>query len=190
LDRVVKLDQKPSKIAYCETDDTIAFFDDFSQKIFNVTKNADEYIVQPMGTVNNVSKILSDVANIYAISRTQGELYVFDKVPAKLLNTVMLDKKPTDAILYDTKLFILCAKDGYMDVYDTVKGKIISREKLADGGFYSKITLIPGENSILITGINSKAYLVYNLETMKLAHSQETYIDVANIVILDKSQRL
>lgn len=190
LKRVVKLDQKPSKITYCEIDDTIAFVDDFSQKIFNITKNGDEYIVQPMGSVNNVSKILADVANIYAISRTQSELYIFDKVPGKLLNTIVLDKKPTDALLFGTKLFILCAKEGYIDVYDTVKGKLISREKLNQEGFYSKMTLIPGENNILITGINSKAYLVYNLDTMKLTQEQETYIDVANIVILNKSQRL
>lgn len=190
LDRIIKLDQKPSKIAYCEIDDTFAFFDDFSQKIYNVTRNGDDYVVQPMGSVDNVSKILSDVAHIYAISRTQSELYVFDKTLAKLLNTITLDKKPTDAILFGTKLFVLCAKDGFMDVYDTVEGKLISREKLANEGFYSKMTLIPGENNVLITGINSKAYLVYNLDTMKLSKTQETYIDVANVVILDKSQRL
>lgn len=190
LDRVIKLDQKPSKIAYCEIDDSFAFVDDFSQKIFNVTKNGDDYVVQAMGTVDNVSKILSDVAHIYAISRTQNELYIFDKVQGKLLNTVTLDKKPTDAILFGPKLFILCAKEGFMDVYDIVEGKLISREKLADEGFYLKMTLIPGENNVLITGINSKAYLVYNLDTMKLSKSQENYIEVSNIVILDKSQRL
>ena len=190
LDRVIKLAQKPTKITYCELDDTISFFDEYSQKIFNITRNLDEYIVQPMGTVNNVSKIVTDVANIYAISRTHSELSVFDKVHGKLITTVMLDKKPTDAILFGTKLFILCAKEGYMDVYDTVKGKLISREKLADEGFYSKMTLIPGENNVIITGINAKAYLIYNLETMKLANTQDSYIDVSNIVILDKSQRL
>lgn len=143
-----------------------------------------------MGTVNNVSKIVSDIANIYAISRTQSELYIFDKVPGKLLNTVMLDKKPTDALLFGTKLFILCAKEGYLNIYDTTKGKIIAREQLAKDGFYSKMTLIPNENNILITGINSKAYLIYNLEKMKLTTIQDSYIDVSNIIILDKSQRL
>ena len=75
-------------------------------------------------------------------------------------------------------------------MYDTIEGKIISREKIAKEGFYSNMTLIPNENNIIITGINSKKYLVYNLETMKLTREQESYIDVANIVILDKNQRL
>jgi hypothetical protein len=39
LDRVVKLNQKPSKITYCELDDTISFFDEYSQKVFNITRN-------------------------------------------------------------------------------------------------------------------------------------------------------
>ena len=190
LEKIVKLDQKPSKITYCELDDSITFFDEFSSKVYNVTRNGADYVVQPMGSVNNVSKILSDVANIYAISRTQNELYVFDKTQGKLLRTIEIDQKPTDAIIYGTKLFILCAKEGYMDIFDTVEGKLTSREQLSKDGFYSKMTLIPNDNSILITGMNSKNYLVYSLDKMKLVRKQESYIDVANIIILDKAQRL
>lgn len=190
LDKVIKLDQKPSKITYCETDGTISFYDELASKVYNITRNLDDYIVQPIGAANNISKILSDVANIYAISRTQNELYVFDKVQAKLAATISTDVKPTDAISYGTKIFILCAKEGYLDVYDTVEGKIISREQLSKDGFYSKMTLMPNDNNIIITGINSKNYLVYNLETMKLTKKQESYVDVANIVIMDKIQRL
>ena len=38
-------------------------------------------------------------------------------------------------------------------------------------------------NNILITGINSKNYLLYSLEKMKLVRAQEAYIYVNNIVI-------
>ena len=188
LVKVIRVDQKPSQITYCEMDESIAFYDEFLQKVFNVTRNGDEYVVQPMGTVNNVSKVMADVANIYAISRTQDQLLVFDKVHGKLINTVELDKKPTDAIMYGTKLFILCSKEGYMDIFDTVEGKVISREQLSKDGFYSKMTLIPNDKNILITGINAKSYLVYSLDKMKLVKSQESYIDVGNIIILDKNQ--
>ncbi len=190
LVKVIRVDQKPSLITYCEIDDTIAFYDEFMQKVFNVTRNGDEYAVQPMGSVNNVSKVLADVANIYAISRTQDQLLVFDKVHGKLINTVELDKKPTDAIMFGTKLFILCSKEGYMDIFDTVEGKVISKEQLSKDGFYSKMTLIPNENNILITGINAKNYLLYSLDKMQIVKKQESYIDVANIIIIDKAQRL
>ena len=190
LVKVIRVDQKPSQITYCEMDESIAFYDEFLQKVFNVTRNGDEYVVQPMGTVNNVSKVMADVANIYAISRTQDQLLVFDKVHGKLINTVELDKKPTDAIMYGTKLFILCSKEGYMDIFDTVEGKVISREQLSKDGFYSKMTLIPNENNILITGINAKNYLLYSLDKMQIVKKQESYIDVANIIIIDKAQRL
>jgi len=196
LKRVIKIDQKPSKITYCEIDDSISFIDEFQQKIFNITRSGDSYTVQPIGVVKNASKILADVANIYVITRTQNELYVFDKVQGKLIDTIDIDKKPTDAILYKNKLFILCSKEGYLDVYDTTEGTIVSREKLFDElkdeqtGFYSKMTLIPNQNNIIITGINSKSYLIYNLEEMKVVKKQDSYLDVANIVILDKIQGL
>ena len=72
LKKVVKLDQKPSKIAYCEIDDSISFYDEYSSKVFNMTKGVDNFVVQPVGNVSNVSKVLSDVANIYTISRTNN----------------------------------------------------------------------------------------------------------------------
>ena len=88
LKKVVKLDQKPSKIAYCEIDDSISFYDEYSSKVFNMTKGVDNFVVQPVGNVSNVSKVLSDVANIYTISRTNNELQIFDKVHGKILNTL------------------------------------------------------------------------------------------------------
>lgn len=190
LDRVIKLDQKPSKLTYCEQDNQISFYDEYSSKIYNMIKENDSYSVKSLGEANNVSKILSDENNIYVISRIQNELYIFNKAQSKLINTISLDKKPTDALLFQGKIFILCAKEGYMDVYDISQDKLISRECVAKDGFYSNMTLIPGENNILITGINSKAYLIYSLDKMKLARTQDSYIDVANIIILDKSQRL
>lgn len=190
LDKMIKLDQKPSKITYCELDDTISFYDEYTSKVYNITRNMEDYVVQPVGSAENVSKILSDIANIYVISRTKSELYVFDKLQGKLIKTIELDKKPTDAIFYDNKIFILCAKEGYMDIYDTLEGELISREQLSKEGFYSKMTLIPNDNNILITGINSKNFLLYSLEKKKLVRAQEAYIDVANIIIFDEAEKL
>ncbi len=190
LTKAIKLDQRPSKIAYCEEDDTIAFFDEFASKIYKMKQQSSQYTVEVLGSAMNISKLLCDETNVYAISRTQNELYVFDKASLKLTNTIETDKKPTDVIRYNNKLFILCSKEGYLDVYDIEEAKLISREQLSKDGFYSKMTFIPNDNNILITGINSKSYLIYNLDTMKLVKKQDSYIDVANIIILNKTQRL
>lgn len=198
LSQVIKLNQKPAKIAYCALDDSISFYDEFASKIFNVTKNGSDYIVQPMGTVHNVSKVIADIANIYTLSRTDSQLIIFDKALAKQLEAIDIDKKPTDAVMFGTKIFILCSKEGYLDVYDTIEGKIVSREQLSKEGFYSNLTIVQNKdekekkvaNNLLITGINSNNYLLYNIETMKLVKKQESYVDVANIIILDKAEHL
>ena len=162
----------------------------FSSKVYTLVQNSNDYLVQPIGEIKNVSKILSDTANIYVISRTDGKLYVFDKVQAKLVSSIDIDKKPTDALIYDYKIYILCSKDNYMDVYDIAQNKIISREQLSTDGFYSQMANIANSKNIIITGLNTKNYLIYNLETMKLVKKQESYVDVANIVIIDKNQAL
>ena len=148
--------------------------------------------------LNNISKIITDVANIYAFSRTDSKMLIFDKALAKQLDSIEIDKKPTDAVLFGTKIFILCSKEGYLDVYDTIEGKLVSREQLSKEGFYSSLTIVQTKdekanksaNNLLITGINSNNYLLYDLDTMKLVKKQESYVDVANIIVLDKVQKL
>lgn len=190
LQEVIKLDQKPVKLSYCKKDNSISFYDDFSMKVFNIKKNSVDYLVQPLGTVENVSKLLDDETNVYAISRTKNQIVVFDKTTLTQKEPVDIDKKPTDAILWNNHLYILCSKEGYMDVYSILENKIVSREQISKDGFYSKITLIPNEKNIIITGVNAKNYIIYNLDTMKVTKKQDSYIDVANMLILDKKQRL
>lgn len=189
LSKIIKLDQKPSKITYCEIDKSISFYDNYLSKIFNVTENSGEYIVQPIGEVKNASNILADVANIYAISRTEGELQVFDKIQGKSIATVYTDKKPTDAVLLGTNIYILCSKEGYINVFDTLEQKIVSKNYLSKDEFYSKITL-SGNNKLIITGPNARNYVIYDSMNMKPIKQQDSYINVADIVIVDKSQGL
>jgi len=190
LSQVIKVDQKPSKIAYSEVDNSITFYDEFQSKVFNVTKTDYDYIVQPLGDVANASGLVADVANAYVLSRTDSRLYIFDKTYAKLIDEIDTDKKPTDILMFNNKLFILCSKEGYMDIFDTIEQKMISREQLSKTGFYSKMTRVANDNNILITGMSANQYLLYNLDKMEVVKKQDSYIDVANILILDKSQRL
>ena len=72
------------------------------------------------------------------------------------------------------------ARSRHLYDYDEEQRNLYDCENVKDSWNYN----------ILITGISSKKYLIYNLETMKLTEVQDSYIDVSNIVILDKSQRL
>ena len=190
LSKVIKLDQKPYKISYCDIDNSISFYDKYSSQTFNVTLNGNDYLVKPLGEVKNVSNILSDVANIYAISRTDASIKIFDKNQEKVFSTIETDKKPTDAIYYNNKIYILCSKEGYLDIYDTAKNKVVSRESLSKDNFYSNVTMIPNEEKILITGSDAKNYLIYDIKEAKLTKKQDAYVNISNIVILDKAQRL
>ena len=190
IKKVIKLEQRPSKIAYSDIDNIITFYDDFQSKVFNVIESGNEYVVQPLGAVPNASKITSDQANVYVLSRTQNQIYVFDKVLSKLTKTIDTDLKPTDAILYNTRLYIICSKTGSINVYDTVLEKILSKENIGDNVFYSKMNLLPNEKQILITGSNSGNYILYSLDKMEIIKKQESYVDVSDIIILDKEQRL
>ena len=186
LEKVIKLDQKPTKLTYCDIDNSLHFYDEYLSKIFSVTKNTEEYIVKALGDVKNLSAMVSDVANVYAISRTESSIKVFDKNQEKLISEVDLDKKPTDAIVIGTKIYILCSKEGYIDVYDTLNNKVISHQALPKDEFYSKITLIPDKNNILITGLDAKTYLIYDIASSKIIKKQDSYINIANIIIINK----
>ena len=190
LKKVIKLDQRPSRITYCEVDDTISFFDEYKARVFNMTKTNNDYVVAQIGEVNNVSSVMSDVANIYAISRTDSTLNIFDKTTAKLISTIELDKKPTDAIMKGTKIYILCSKEGHLDVFDIVQNKLIAKTALDKDEFYSKLTLLPDGKNVIITGVDADNYLIYNLDETKIVKKQDSYVNVSNIVVINKNQSL
>ena len=128
---------------------------------------------------------------IVAISRTQNKANIYDFIdfeaekPAKLTAELDLAEKPTDAILYNDKAFILCSKDNIINVYDLASNKMLEPIKLDDTGFYSKITVIPEKNNAIVTGLNTKKIIIINLETNKLEKKAASDIDVADIVIID-----
>ncbi len=186
LSKVIKLDQRPSKISYSEVDDTISFYDEYLSKVFNVTKTSDEYLVKLAGDVKNLSGLMSDVANIYAISRTENTIKVFDKNQDKLIATVETDKKPTGIYAKGANIYILCSKEGYIDIYDIVKNAVVAREKLPNDDFYSDLTPVPNSDNLVITGLNAKNYLLFDMKTQKIIKKQDSYINVSNIVIINK----
>ncbi len=187
LAKAIRLEQSPSRLAVSADGASIVFVDGVSGDLYTL-KLGENAQVNPVGKVKNISKVLCDNHFIYAISRTQNKMFVYDRNTLALVDEESLREKPVDAIMYQNKIYILCAKEGVLVVYDSVEKKIIYSQQLDKDGFYSKITLVPDQHNILITGVNSKKFLLFDLEKMCLIKKQPALIDVSNIIIMDKTK--
>lgn len=185
LIKAIKVEQSPDKISVSDDGKNVCFIDRNTGKIYVLSQNDTEYIAKYMADSKNLSKILYKNGKIYTISRTENRLSVYSGEDGVLTNEVKLNEKPTDAVFYRDKIYILCAKDGVVNVFDTISGKIVENVVLDNGGFYSKITIIPNQPNALITGIQTKKFLLLNLDKMVISKKQTADINVSNIVIID-----
>ncbi len=187
LAKAIRLEQSPSRLAVSSDGMSIVFTDGISGELFTL-KLGENAQVNPVAKIKNISKILCDNQFIYAISRTENKMYVYDRATLALVDEENLNQKPVDAVMYQNRVYILCAKEGVLDIYDSVEKKITLSQQLDKDGFYSKITVIPDQHNILITGVNSKKFLLFDLEKMNLIKKQPALIDVSNIIIMDKTR--
>lgn len=187
LIKAIRLEQSPQKIALCMDGKTLAFTDGLTGELFNM-KLGETVEVNPISKIKNVSKLLVDEDKIYAISRTLNKLFVFDKTTLKLVDEENLNEKPVDAISYNGKVYILCGKENVMEIYESATGRIIYSQQLDKDGFYSKITRVLNQNNILITGVNNKNFVLFDLDKMETITKQNAQIDVSNVIIVEKSR--
>lgn len=186
LERAIRLEQSPSRLAVSSDGTSIVFVDGVSGELFTLQLGENTQ-VNPVAKTKNISRVLCDSNFIYAISRTQNKMFVYDRNTLALVDEENLNEKPVEAIMYRGKIYILCAKEGVLEVYDSEQKKVILSTQLDSDGFYSKITLIPDQHNVIITGVNSKKFLLFDLEKMTLIKKQPALIDVSNIVIMDKT---
>lgn len=185
LSKAIKLEQSPEKIAIADDGKSLAFIDRNTQKIFSLKEQDGSYIAKYIADGKNLSRILYKKGNIYAVSRTENKLSVYNEEENILTAETKLNEKPTDAVFYGNKIYILCSKDSIINVYDTISQKIIENIVLDNVGFYSKITMIPNQPNALITGIQTKKFLLLNLEKMMITKKQNADVNVSNIIIVD-----
>ncbi len=183
--KAIKLTQSPNKLAINTNGNSIAFTDWFSQELF-VLELSDNFSTRLIGKVNNVSSLIFDNETIYTISRTRNKMIVYDAINGTIKDETKLHAKPTDAILFGDKIFILCAENGLIDVYGTKEKKLLSTIELDKKGFYSKITQIPNDTKVIITGFGTEKFVIVDLESQKVIKDQAFEIQVSNFVIVDK----
>ena len=189
LMKSIKLEQSPYKIAVSNDGESLGFIDRNTQKVYSLKPNnaGEGYIAKYIAEGKNLSRILYKDDKIYTISRTENLLSVYNEPDGVLTEEIKLNEKPVDAVFYHDKIYILCAKDSIINVYDTKNGKIVENIMLDNSGFYSKITMIPNQPNALITGIQTKKFLLLNLDKMIISKKQNTNINVSNIIIVDNA---
>ncbi len=191
LSKTIKLDRAPDKISVSGEDNALVFNDKNNENIYLMDLKSGTYSIKKIANVKNLSRLLIGQGRIVAISRTQNKalLYKLNQFdsdnPVELISELDLAEKPTDAVIYDNKAFILCSKDGIINVYDFETDKMLEPISLNDGGFYSKITVIPNKSTAVVTGINTKKIIIIDLKNAKLEKKAQSNVDVSDLVIID-----
>lgn len=185
LSKAIKVVEQPSKMALSRDKKSIAYIDRNTQKLY-VLELEDKYSTRLIGQTKNASGLIYEKDFIYALSRTQNELIVFNAIKGTIEHEIATDKKPTDMLMVDGKIYILCAQDGLIDVFNTKTNKIIDKISLDKTGFYANITKFPDQNSLIITGYNTKKFEILDCSKDKITKKGDLDVQVSNILIIDK----
>lgn len=186
LVKEITLEQAPNKIGVSKNGRTLAFSDYKTNELYVMRLEGDEYVARYLDKTSNLSKIMADDVNVYTISRTSNQLNIYDIESGKLIEEQKTSVKPVDALIEDGKIYILCAKEGMVDVYGLYERKMLKVVRLEGGAFYSRITKIPDQKSALITGVGANKFLLLNLEDVGVAKSQPFELNVTNLILIDK----
>lgn len=202
LIKTIKSDRAPNKIAVSGEDKMLVFNDKSNENIYIMDLSKENYPIKKIGNIKNLSSLKVGNKRIVAVSRTLNKAYIYqfngfqpvieteEKIeeiePVELITELDLAEKPTDTLIYDNKAFILCSKDGIINVYDFETNSMLEPISLNEEGFYSKMTLIPDKNNAVVTGINTKKMIIIDLINAKMEKKATADIDVADIVIVDK----
>lgn len=196
LTKTIKSDRSPDKISVSGADKLLVFNDKINENIYLMDLSSDNYAIKKVGNVKNLSSLLIGNGKIVAVSRTQNQANIYnisnfnEDNPTELVKELTLSEKPTDSIIYNNKAFILCSKDGVINVYDFAQDKMLAPIKLDSTGFYSKITLIPNKPTAIVSGIGTKKVVLIDLNNAKLVKKAVTNIDVADVVIVDDKPQI
>ena len=191
LAKTIKSDRVPDKISVSGEDGVLVFNDKSNETIYLMDIKSGSYSIKKVANVKNLSRLLIGNGRIIAISRTANKAYIYrlngfdEDIPAEQVAELDLAEKPTDAILYSNKAFILCSKDGIINVFDFAQNRMLEPIRLESDGFYSKITVIPDKHNAVVTGINTKKIIIINLDEARLEKKASSEIDVADVIIID-----
>lgn len=191
LVKAIKSDRAPDKISVSGENKLLVFSDKNNENIYMMDLSKDTYSIKKIANIQNLSTLLISNNKVFAISRTQNKAYIYKingfdlDVASELVSELDLAEKPTDAVIHNNKAFILCSKDGVINVFDFEQNKMLEPIALDSAGFYSKINLIPEKSMAIVSGINTKKVILIDLNAAKVEKKARANMDVADVVIID-----
>lgn len=121
----------------------------------------------------------------FAMEAPVEELVENAKTYSTSIKDIEVGAKPVDMYMKNGKIYVLCAGNNSVYVYDTTKGDI-KEQKLSVEGFSKAFTPVPGSNLAIITNMADLKYVVYDMEKEKELQSYPVSEYINMITILER----
>ncbi len=145
----------------------------------------DKGVILQKKLAENTKRMLGAISLLPTVSEDEGIEYEQNTatITEKKIKT---GNKPTDMILFEHKLFVLCSGDSTIEVFDTKTLKLINKIIIPLKGFPKKITRIDNSDLALITDAIAKKYAIIDLVSNKIIGTYPIDIPVYSITVIDK----
>lgn len=114
------------------------------------------------------------------------ELIIAPKSYATSQLSFSVGVKPVDMLLYKDKIFVLCAEQNEIAVFDIDSQKILKTIKIPVTGFSKRITRVENSNIAVVTNVLAKKYAVLDLDKASIIQTIGIEMPVNSITIVDK----
>ncbi len=153
---------------------------------YNLNKSFEEEKSKSITNTDNAD-ILGDLMSGFSLkNKTEPQLTKAPKTFSTEEKDFEIGIKPTDMLLYNSKLFILCAQSNDLYVFDTTSQSIKKVIKLPISGFSKKITQVNNTNLALITNVLEKRYVAIDLDKEDAIQTLGINTPVNSITIVDR----
>lgn len=116
----------------------------------------------------------------------EEELIKNAKTYSTSIKDINVGTKPVDMLVRNGKIFILCAGDNSVYVYDIEKA-VLSSEKLPVDGFSKALTPVPNSNLAIVTNMSDLKYVVYDMDKEKSLQTLPISEYINMITILERN---
>lgn len=180
----IKVKGYPKNIFLSANDKTLAYSDRNTGDIYTLALD-ETYLNKYVYNASNISKLSLRGNYLYLLSRTDNELQVVDTSLRDLIYKQPLANKPVDMLLFDNKLYILCASNE-LDVFNLEDYSMISQVKLPGKGFSKKLVKLPNANLILVTNVSDKKYHVFDMNQNAIIQTVNTNMHINDLQFMNR----